>query len=193
MRKPKIGIVIGSTRKGRLADTVLEWIEGVAGERTDLEFVRVDLRDYPLPLYDEPIAPIYQPAENAVASRLSATMEALDGYIFLVAEYNHAPTGALKNAIDHLFPELGRKPASFVGYGGVGGARAVEQLRLILIELRVAPLRDAVHVGLAELKGVQDGKGFSDYEYLTASAHAMLEELSWWTHVLSDARRGPGQ
>ena len=75
----------------------------------------------------------------------------------------------------------------------MGGARAVEQLRLILIELRVAPLRDAVHVGLAELKGVQDGKGFSDYEYLTASAHAMLEELSWWTHVLSDARRGPGQ
>lgn len=188
MSLPKIGIVIGSTREGRFGDKVADWIHGLASQRSDLEFEIVDLRDYPLPLYDEPAPPIYQPATHEVAQRLSARMAGLDGYIFVTAEYNHAPTGAIKNAIDYLFPELGHKPAAFAGYGGVGGARAVEQLRLILVELRVAPLRDAVHIGLAELLGIREGKTFSDYEYLTRSAETMLDELAWWVRTLREGR-----
>lgn len=82
----------------------------------------IDLRDYPLPLFDEPTAPIYELAKHEVAKRLGDKLAFLDGYIFVTAEYNHGPSGALKNAIDHLYPELARKPAAFVGYGGVGAA-----------------------------------------------------------------------
>ncbi len=179
-----------ATREGRFGDKVAAWIHEVASERDDLAFEIVDLRDYPLPLFDEAVAPIYHPAKNEVAQRLSATMAELDGYIFITAEYNHAPTGALKNAIDFLYPELGHKPAAFVGYGGVGGARAVEQLRLILIELRAAPLRDAVHIALAELIAMRsEGKTFSDFPYLTSSAGAMLNELAWWAKALLAARQ----
>ena len=181
--------MIGSTREGRFGDKVADWIHGLAAQRSDLEFEAVDLRDYPLPLYNEPVAPIYQPASHEIAKRLSARMADLDGYIFITAEYNHAPTGAMKNAIDYLYPELGRKPAAFVGYGGVGGARAVEQLRLILIELRVAPLRDAVHIGMAEFRGIREGKTLSDFDYLTQSAQAMFEELAWWTKTLLSGRQ----
>lgn len=116
-------------------------------------------------------------------------MDELDGYIFVTAEYNYGISGALKNALDHAYAEYNRKPASFIGYGGVGGARAVEQLRLIAVELQIAPLRNAVHIGMDAFIGVANqGKRLADYGYLTESATAMLDELSWWTRALSSAQ-----
>lgn len=185
----KIGVIIGTTREGRYGDTIANWIYKIASARKEMEFEIIDLRNYPLPLYNEEKPPIYEPAKHPVAQQLAAKMASLDGYVFITAEYNHAPSGALKNAIDHLFPELARKPASFVGYGGVGAARAVEQLRLILVELRVAPLRDAVHVGVAELIGIrQQGKTFNDFPYLSQSAERMLDKLQWWAATLKKGR-----
>lgn len=111
-------------------------------------------------------------------------MAELDGYLFVTAEYNHSIPGVLKNALDHAYPEFNKKPAAFVGYGGVGGARAVEQLRLICIELQMAPTHAAVHIGMALYLGVtREGKELSGFEYLNIGAMATLNELAWWIHA----------
>jgi NAD(P)H-dependent FMN reductase len=188
MSTPKIGIVIGTTRAGRFGDKPADWIFGLGAAREDLALEIVDLRDYPLPLFDGAKAPIHEPSGNEVAQRFGAKLAELDGYIFITAEYNHGPAGALKNAIDFVYHEMGRKPAAFVGYGGTGGARAVEQLRLILVEFRVAPLRDAVHIGLEPLLAVRQGKMLSEFEFLNQSAETMLDELAWWTRTLNAGR-----
>lgn len=180
MDRPKIGIVIGTTREGRFGDVPAQWILHQASARTDLDFEIVDLRDYPLPFLG-PESPAYQ--------RWSEKMDELDGYLFITAEYNHSISGVLKNALDHLHPEVNKKPAAFLGYGGVGGARAVEQLRLICIELQMAPLSAAVAINMEPFLGVlQEGKELSDFDYLNESAEAMLDELAWWTHALRAGR-----
>jgi NAD(P)H-dependent FMN reductase len=116
-------------------------------------------------------------------------MAGLDGYIFVMGEYNHSVPGVLKNALDYLYPELKRKPASFVAYGGVGGARGVEHLRNVLTELQATGIRHAVYIGLAELLGLlREGRDFGDYPHLATAANAMLDELLWWVTALKTAR-----
>jgi len=189
MSKPHIGVIISTTRENRFGERAARWTMDLAGQRGDMTFELVDLCDYPMPLFDEAMAPAWVPAKNEIAQRFAAKMAALDGYIFVTAEYNHGIPGALKNALDHLFPEISHKPAAFVGYGGVGAARAVEQLRLVLVEFRAAPLRDAVHIGLAEFIGImQQGKDFADFPYLAQSADGMFKELGWWAHTLKAGR-----
>ncbi len=186
---PRIGIVLSTTRPGRFADRVAEWLLNLAQQRTDATFELVDLRDYPLPFFEETRSPAWGPLENEVARRWSAKVDELDGFVFVTAEYNHSITGVLKNALDYVYPEFNRKPATFVGYGGVGGARAVEHLRGILAELQVASLKHAVHIGMTELKGMlMEGKQFADYPHLDATVAPMLDELGWWAHALKAAR-----
>lgn len=186
--KPRIGIVISTTREKRFGPIPAQWIYEIASRRNELSFEIIDLRDYPLPHYGEASA-AGEAATSQVVARWRAKMESLDGYIFVTAEYNHSIPGVLKNALDHAYDECRRKPAAYVGYGGVGGARAVEQLRLICIELQMAPLRHAVHIATEPLIGVkQQGKRLEDYEYLTKSAEIMLDELAWWTYTLRTGR-----
>ena len=158
MSKPKIGIIVGSTRATRFADKPTEWIADIARERTDVDFEVVDLRDYPMPFFEEVASPAWAPSTNEVAQRWQRKIAELDGFIITAAEYNHAPTGVLKNAIDYAANEWNRKPVSFVGYGGVGGARAVEQLRLIAVELQMAPTKAAVHILWPDYLAVTQGK-----------------------------------
>ena len=146
MTKPKIGIVIGSTRPNRFGDKPAEWIANIAKARGDLDVEIVDLRDYPMPFFDEARSPAWAPSKNEVAAEVAKKVAELDGFIFIAAEYNRGPTAVLKNALDYAYKEWNRKPVTFVGYGGVGGARAVEQLRLIAIEMQMAPTRTAVHI-----------------------------------------------
>lgn len=187
MNRPRIGIIISTTREGRFGDTPARWILDTASRRDDLDFEIVDLRDYPLPLYGETSSP--SPGPDDVVDRWSEKMAGLDGFLFVTAEYNHSVPGVLKNALDHVYPECNRKPAAFAGYGGVGGARAVEQLRAICIELQMAPTRTAVHIGMEPLLGVKkQGRDLSDYDYLNESAEATLDELAWWTHTLKAGR-----
>ena len=149
----------------------------------------MDLRDYPLPLFGEAAGPAHAPPKNEVELRWGERLAGFNGYLFVTAEYNHGVPGVLKNALDHAYPEFNRKPAAFVGYGGVGGARAVEQLRLVCIELQMAPTRTAVHIGMEPLLGVlRDGKKLSDFDFLNKSAAAMLDELAWWTCTLKAGR-----
>lgn len=190
MKIPRIGIVISTTREGRFGEKPAQWILDMASERNDLDFEIVDLRDYPLPLFGETDASSYDDSpESGTASRWTRKVDELDGYLFVTAEYNHSIPGVLKNALDYAYSEFNKKPAAFVGYGGVGGARAVEQLRLICVELQLAPTRTAVHIGMEPYLGVtQEGKDLSDFDFLTKSADAMLDELAWWTHALRAGR-----
>tara|TARA_B100000378_G_scaffold210815_2_gene173825 strand:+ start:472 stop:1047 length:576 start_codon:yes stop_codon:yes gene_type:complete len=187
--RPRIGIIVGSTREGRFADHPLNWYLDIIKDRDDADFEVVDLRDYPMPFFEEKMSPAWVPPENEVARRWGETLESLDGFVFTVAEYNHSVTGVLKNALDYAYKEFNRKPATFIGYGGTGGARAVEQLRLILAELQVASLKHNVHIGMVELLGIlREGKTMADFPYLIDSARTMTDDLVWWTNALKTAR-----
>src|SRR5437764_5614409 len=116
-------------------------------------------------------------------------MAECDAYIFTAAEYNRGPTAVLKNALDYAYTEWNNKPVAFVGYGGVGGARAVEQLRLNAIELQMAPIRTAVHIPLAAYLAVlKEGKSLGDFDFLNQGAEQMLDQLMWWVNALKTAR-----
>ena len=189
---PRIGVIIGSTREGRFADRVMEWLTPFLQQRTDLSFETLDLRDFELPFFNERASNAYAPTQHPEGRRWQETLAGFDGFIFLVAEYNHAPTAVLKNALDYAYPEWQRKPAACVGYGGVGGARAVEGLRTILAELQMAPVRHAVHIAGNDFYAAVTGQQpLTALTYLNASVDAMLDDLSWWAHALNAARNAP--
>ncbi|WP_274426608.1 NADPH-dependent FMN reductase [Chelativorans sp. YIM 93263] len=186
----KIGIIIGSTREGRFSEQAADWIEELARKRPELEVERIDLRDYPMPFFDETASPLFAPSKNEHAQRWQKKIASLDAYIFTAAEYNHGPTAVLKNALDYAYEEWNNKPAAFVGYGGVGGARSVEQLRLHAVELQMAPIRNAVHVLLPDFMAVNSGeKSLAEIPHLNEGAGGMLDQLIWWAKALKNARR----
>jgi len=185
----RIGIVLGSTRAGRFADKPAEWLLGLSKKREDATFELVDLRDYPLPFFDEPKSPMREPSKNEIAQRWARKVAELDAFVFVTGEYNHSIPASLKNAIDYVYAEFNRKPAAFVAYGGAGGVRAVEQLRLILVELQVAPLRSAVHIARTEyLELALNRKTFDDFPQLAEAAHVMLDDVIWWGKSLRAGR-----
>lgn len=189
---PLIGIIIGSTRKGRFGDKPAHWIYDIAAKREDIAVQLIDLRDHPMPFFDETASPSWAPVTNAAAQQWARTLAPLDGLLVVTPEYNHGPSAVLKNALDYAHKEYIRKPIAFVGYGGVGAARAVEQLRLVATELQMAPVRNAVHIGMAEFLGIwQQGKAFDDFPHLGQAATAMLDDLAWWANALKVARAAP--
>ncbi|MDB5527707.1 MAG: putative reductase [Devosia sp.] len=187
--KPKIAIILGTTRPTRFADKPAEWLMNIAKARDDATYEIVDLRDYPMPFFEEAGSPMFVPPQNAVALAWGRKVAEFDGYIFVTAEYNHSMPAVLKNALDYAYAEFGRKPATFVAYGGVGGARAVEQLRLVVAELHMTSLKHTVHIGATEFVGMlMQGKSFADYPYLDDAASMMLDHLAWWTNTLRAGR-----
>ncbi len=189
LKQPLIGIIIGSTREGRFGEKPAHWIHEIAQQRTDLAFELIDLRDHPLPFFNETLSPAWALVKNEAAQRWANRLAQLDGLIVVTPEYNHGPSAVLKNALDYAYKEFIRKPIGFVGYGGVGAARAIEQLRLVAIELQMAPVRNAVHIGMVEFLGIwQQGKSFEDFPHLAQSANALLDDFSWWTKALKAAR-----
>jgi NAD(P)H-dependent FMN reductase len=186
---PKLAIIIGSIRPNRFAEHAARWIETIAKRRSDFDVALIDLKDYPMPLFAEEASPLYAPPKNDVARRWQQKVVEFDAYVCTAAEYNHGPAAVLKNALDYAYAEWNRKPVSFVGYGGVGAARAVEQLRLQTIALQMAPMRTVVNILYpAYLAVVQEGKKLSDFDCLNQSAEDMLDQLAWWTGALKTAR-----
>jgi NAD(P)H-dependent FMN reductase len=191
MSKPKIGVIVGSTRATRFADKPAEWIANIAKARGDFDVEIVDLRDYPMPFFDEVASSLWAPSKNEVALRWQKKIRELDGYVVIAAEYNRGPTAVLKNALDYAYKEFNNKPIAFVGYGGVGGARAVEQLRMIAVELQMAPVKQAVHINMEPLVAVmRDGKSLADYGYLNESRTAVFDQVVQWAAALKPAREG---
>ena len=182
----RLGIIIGSTRPGRKAEAVARWVYEIAQQRGDAEYEVVDLQDFNLPLLDEPMPPSMgqyrQPHTLAWAEKIAS----FDAFVFVTPEYNHGTSGALKNAIDFLYREWNNKAAGFVGYGGAGGVRAVESLRLVMGELQVADVRAQVMLSL-----------FTDFENFTvfkpgphqeAAVNAMLDQVLAWGGALKTLR-----
>jgi len=190
--KPRIAVIIGSTRPTRFADTPAQWIFKQAQARGDMEVELVDLRDHPLPFFDEMASNMWMPSQNPEAIRWQETVGRFDGYIFVVAEYNHSITGVLKNALDQAYKEWIRKPFTAIGYGGVGAARAVEHLRLIGIELQMVPTHAAVHIGGRDAQMIHpmfEGKPIETIEAsLLPSAKTALDELVWWAKATMAAK-----
>ncbi len=191
MSLPTIGIIIGSTRQGRFGDKPAKWIHDVARERTDLAFELIDLRDHPLPFFDEASPPVQAPVTNEAARAWGQRLNSLDGFILVTPEYNHGPTAVLKNAFDSAYAEFVRKPLAFVGYGSVGAARAIEQLRLLATSFQMVSLNHCVNIGMAEFSGIAtQARDFADFPYLARSAEALLDDLAWWATTLKAARGG---
>jgi NAD(P)H-dependent FMN reductase len=190
--KPRIAIIIGSTRPTRFADVPAQWILKQAQARGDIDVELVDLRDHLLPFFDEVASNLWMPSKNPEAIRWQQTVGRYDGYIFVVAEYNRSITGALKNALDQAYTEWNRKPFTAIGYGGVGAARAVEQLRLIGVELQMVPTRSAVHIGGGDFMTVYPMAGNRPIEEIEAnllpSATAALDDLVWWAKATIAAK-----
>lgn len=186
VEKLKIGIVIGSVRKGRNAESVAKWVYDFAVKRNDADYELVDLADYKLPFLGEELPIERQEEANTAIKGWSDKMASFDGYIFVAPEYNHAVGGALKNALDYLKPEVANKVAGFVGYGSLGGTRAHENLRLIFGELAVADVRTAVTFSL--MTDFENMSVFKPADYHATNANAMLDEVLAWGGALKTIR-----
>src|SRR5580765_6271955 len=182
----RIAIIMGSTRPGRKAETVAKWVYEIAQKRSDAEFELVDIKDFNLPLLDEPVPPIMGQYNQPHTKIWAAKMGSFDGYVFVTPEYNHGISGALKNAIDFLFAEWNNKAAGFVSYGGVGGARAVEQLRLVLAEVQIATVRNQVLLSMyTDFENFSVFKPASQHE---KSVNAMFDQVVAWSSALKTLR-----
>ena len=190
--KPRIALVIGSTRPTRFADTPAQWMLKQAQARDDMEVEVVDLRDHPLPFFDEVASNLWMPSQNPEAVRWQQRIAEFDGFIFVVAEYNHSMTGVLKNALDQAYKEWVRKPFTAIGYGGTGAVRAVEHLRAIGVELQMVSTHAAVHIGGGDFMAVHPAFGKRPIEEIEASllpsAKTALDELVWWAKATMAAR-----
>jgi NAD(P)H-dependent FMN reductase len=190
MSKPKIGVIISSTRPTRFGDKPAKWIADHAAKRGDIDVEVVDLADYPLPLFDAPASDAWMPTPNEIAAKWQAKLNEFDGYIFVVAEYNRSITGALKNAIDWAYTPFHRKAAAFVGYGSVGGARAIEHLRTIMVELQAVPVRQGIHIGGSDFMPIMMGQRTWDdvLPSFVPFTTDLLDNLAWWTNATKAAR-----
>jgi NAD(P)H-dependent FMN reductase len=149
----------------------------------------IDLRDFPMPFFDEVASNAWAPSQDPIAQRWQKKVAGFDGYIFVTAEYNHGIPAVLKNALDYAYPEWNKKAGAFVGYGSVGGARAIEHLRLVAAELQLATIRTGVYIQGADFMAVwKDGKDLKDITYLQSGVKDMLDQLVWWTKALKVAR-----
>ncbi|MGM7670295.1 NADPH-dependent FMN reductase [Microbacterium sp. A93] len=182
----KIAIILGSTRPGRNGKQVADWVLEQAARRDDAEFELVDLIDYPLPHLDEPMPPATGQYKNDHTRKWSEKIAEFDGYIFVTPEYNHSTSGVLKNAIDYLHREWNNKAAALVGYGGVGGARAIEHLRLVLAELHVATVRQTLTLSLTT--EFENYTTFTPGDSQAAFLDALFDQLIAWSKALEDVR-----
>ena len=155
----KIKVIIGSTRKNRFSDKPGHWIYTEAKNKTD-EVEILDLRDYPMPFYNEPVSPAMSGGKysNEIVNKWSEKIMDGDAFIIVTPEYNHGYPAVLKNALDSIFPEWNRKAVGFVSYGNAGGARSVEQLRQVVIELQMVPIRRAIHIPVDVYMAVMNEK-----------------------------------
>lgn len=190
MSKPKIAVVISSIRPTRFGDKPARWIADHAAARGDIDVEIVDLRDYNLPLFDAPASDAWMPSPNEVAAKWQAKLNEFDGYIIVTAEYNRSITGALKNAIDWAYRPFTRKAVAYVGYGSVGGARAIEHLRNIMVELQAVSVRHAIHIGGSDFVPMMFGQKTWDETRgnFDQFVPEVLENLVWWTNATRTAR-----
>jgi NAD(P)H-dependent FMN reductase len=188
-----IAVIVGSTRQGRFSEKPAQWIFEHLRKRKEIEARLLDLRDFPMPFFDQAVPPSMPgrpPYPNEVVQKWTAQIGASDGFVFVTPEYNYGTSAVLKNAIDWVYPEWNRKAAAFVSYGSAMGGRAVQQLRETAIEVQMAPIRSSVPLPVATLwahfQGGDVNKGLAEMDQQAA---AMIDDLLWWTSALKTARQ----
>ncbi|MEU4517320.1 NAD(P)H-dependent oxidoreductase [Amycolatopsis sp. NPDC024027] len=186
----KIGIVLASTRPGRKGDQVARWVHERAASRGDAEFAVIDLRDHPLPHLEEPPGFSGQYQDERTRA-FAAVVAACDGFVFVTPEYNHSLPGVLKNAMDHIHVEWNSKAAGFVSYGGVGGARSVEQLRLVCGALQLADVAPQVTLPLAT--EFENHTVFAPGDHQLAALETLLDHVVAWSTALAPLRGGEAE
>jgi NAD(P)H-dependent FMN reductase len=196
----RIKVILGSTRQKRFGDKPASWICEEARAQQGVDVECLDLRDYPMPFFDEPMSPMWGNGRysNPAVQRWSDRIADGDAFIVVTPEYNHGYPAVLKNAIDSIYPEWVNKPVGFVSYGNSGGARAIEQLRLVAIEMRMWPIRAALHIptpvylavmnepippNLELFKPLKDGR--------INQVARFFDELLWAARALTRARGEP--
>ena len=188
-----VQVILASTRPGRLGERVAKWVTTAAGQQPGFNAELVDLADYDLPHFDEAISPRFNPDRhpNPAARRWLGKVAAADGYIIVTPEYNHSVPGVLKDALDFLDWQFAKKPVAIVSYGTVGGARAAQQLKQMLIEVKAAVVPEAVALlGAGE---VLDASGRFNAAAVTGRSpqdalDTTLRELAWWVATLKAGR-----
>jgi NAD(P)H-dependent FMN reductase len=182
----RIAVILGSTRPGRNGEAVAHWTYEIAKKRADAQVELVDIKDYELPLLDEPVPPSRGQYSKPHTQKWADKMASFDAFVFVTPEYNHGISGALKNALDYLYKEWNNKAAGFVGYGSAGGVRAVESLRLVMGELQIADVRNQVMLSLFT--------DFENYSVFKPAPHhegvlnGMLDQLVAWGGALKTVR-----
>jgi NAD(P)H-dependent FMN reductase len=182
----KILVILGSVREGRMAEPVARWVLEQSAGREELACEIVDLKEWDLPFYPFAQAPAAGNYTDPLQRRWAEKIGSADGYILIAPEYNHGPPAVLKNALDFVYAEWNRKPAAFVGYGGNGGARSIEQLTCVARELQMAPLEASVHI-MGVWGKVQQGAFTGDAKDLKWLGH-LFDELAWWGRALKATR-----
>ena len=184
----KIQVILGSTRQARFGDKPAKWITEEAGKRAGWKVELLDLRNWPLPFYDEVAGAVALDGKfsHEEAVRWAAKVAEADAFIIATPEYDHGYSAVLKNALDYGYLGFNNKPVAFVAWGSVGGARAVEQLRQVAIELQMAPIRNAVHI--FEPWNMIDEQGRLKTASFEKSAGPMFDQLDWWAKALKAAR-----
>jgi NAD(P)H-dependent FMN reductase len=183
----RIAIVVGTTRPGRKAETVARWVHGLAAARGDADFDVLDIDAFDLPLLDEPLPPSMGRYTQPHTRAWSEAVASYDGFVFITPEYNHSMSGSLKNALDFLNSEWANKAAGFVGYGVAGGTRAIEHLRGVMAELRVATVRASVTLSLFT--------DFTNFTEFTPGPHQVetleqtIDQVVEWSRALAPLRQ----
>lgn len=188
-----IKIILGSTRQGRFSEHPGRWLLAEAGKRSGVQAEILDLRDYPMPFFDEAETPSYKtkPYTNEAVARWTAKIAEADAYIIVAPEYNHGYTAVLKNALDYVYQEWNNKPVAFITYGSAMGARSVEQLREVAVELQMAPIRNAIHMPYSVVMDTKAGKAAEEvFAPYAERATGLFDQLVWWGKALKAAREG---
>jgi len=190
-KQMKIQIIIGSTRPGRFSEKPAEWIFEELKNKSGVEAEIVDLRDYAMPFFESVNSPSRANGkyDDEIVQKFAGKIKQADAFIIISPEYNHGPSSVLKNAMDSVYIEWNNKPVGFVSYGSVGGARAIEQLRQVAIELQMAPIRNSINIFnpwllLDEKGNLKEGS----FDQLKDTASAFIDQLIWWAGALKSAR-----
>ncbi|SHI01191.1 NADPH-dependent FMN reductase [Pollutimonas bauzanensis] len=188
----KLQVIICSTRPGRVGPSVARWFNEVAARHAGFDTTLIDLADFNLPLYDEPLHPRLQKYENEHTKKWSASVSSADAYVFVTPEYNYCPPPAFGNSLNYLYNEWNYKPCGFVSYGGVsGGMRAVQLEKQLVTTLKMMPMVEGVAVPMVATL-LDENRNFKSNELIDNSAQAMLDELYKWAQALKPMR-APGQ
>lgn len=183
----RIGIIVGSIRPGRKGLEVAQWVQAHAGQRTAAQYELVDIADYGLPLLDEPVPPAMGPPTKEHTKRWAAKIATFDGFVFVTPEYNHGPPASLKNALDFLYKEWSNKSAGFVGYGGTGAVRSVDQLRAICSNLELADVR--VQVSLTFANDYEKFTTFKPQPHQEKTLAQLFDQVEAWAGALKPLRK----